>query len=1273
MEKFQIIGDVCKFNPDEEEFSDFNERLEMFFLANGIVDDKQKCAIFISSMSASTFKILKSLISPKKVNKCAFKDVIKCMSEHYCTNRLVITERYKFYKYCQEPGQSIPSYIAKISELASHCRFEDFLDQALRDKFVCGLSNNAIRSKLLDQDDNLSFKEACDIAKCKQVAMSENENILMPSKKSDTYMENVNVVQNRCKHCGYSHSSLCKFRRARCHKCKELGHIAPVCEKKNVKYMQPGSSGSGVEHDSDLNEDFQLLHISQVCTINHVNQQFKEYKVRINVLGKNFPMCVDTGSPVSIISCDALRSLDEKSLLQNIEKSSLSLKSYSGNSLNVIGMVRVPVEYKNVTYTLPMTVVESDGIQVPALLGRDWIHLLNLDLNFIRNLFTENEHLDSLACNMVNNVKMVEDIKTQFPNCFSSEPSCIKGAPVDIVIKPSTIPIFCKARPIPFALKDLVIQELNNLIDAGILKKVESSEWATPIVSIPKETGECKTVRICGDFSQTINKYAETQFYPLPIQDEILSDLALGKVFTAIDLCKAFHQLEVSEESQKLLTINTPMGLLQYTKLPYGVKSASFIFQKKIDELLRNCRNVRSFIDDVFIIGDSVEDCYKNTVEVFKILNENNVKVNINKCHFFQTEIKALGHIVSHNSIKPEPRKCDAIKNAPTPKNVTELKSYLGLLGYYQKFIPNLSFLLQPMYELLKKDKKWNFNSQCSEAFETSKLLLEKYNILVPFNETKPLVLQCDSSDYGIGAVLGHDYGDDVIRPIHFASKTLSSAERNYSQVQKEALAVIYGVQYFSKYLTGRKFTLITDNKALVTLFGEDKAVPMLSSARLQRWSLILSNFDYSIKYKKGTQIPVADALSRLPLSNDKTFDDTVYYLGFKELGLTANTIINSTRKDKVLSKVMEYVKHGWPSVTNLSCDEKTFHTIKDELSIENDLLLRANRIIIPDDLKEQILKLLHDEHPGIVRMKALARSYVWFPGIDKEIENYVKSCSACQAQSNNAQESLLTYWPQTSYPFQRIHIDYAEYDKKNLFIICDAFSKWIEVEVASSTDSKSTIQCLERFFSNFGFPETCVSDNGPQLVSKEMVDFMENNSITMVNSPPYHPKSNGAAERAVQVVKRHLEKQEGEKEKYSSFKQRVTSLLHVYRNTPHSVTGKSPAEMIFKFTPKIKLGKLKQVDPVKDKVTKYQEYQKKHVNQNRSINYYQVNEKVWVRSVRGEKVKWFPGHIVKIMSPYTYTVETEHQSRLVHADHLKKFEVRRSTRVSRPPPRFSF
>ncbi|KAI5752579.1 hypothetical protein M8J77_018353 [Diaphorina citri] len=1161
MEKFQIIGDVCKFNPDEEEFSDFNERLEMFFLANGIVDDKQKCAIFISSMSASTFKILKSLISPKKVNKCAFKDVIKCMSEHYCTNRLVITERYKFYKYCQEPGQSIPSYIAKISELASHCRFEDFLDQALRDKFVCGLSNNAIRSKLLDQDDNLSFKEACDIAKCKQVAMSENENILMPSKKSDTYMENVNVVQNRCKHCGYSHSSLCKFRRARCHKCKELGHIAPVCEKKNVKYMQPGSSGSGVEHDSDLNEDFQLLHISQVCTINHVNQQFKEYKVRINVLGKNFPMCVDTGSPVSIISCDALRSLDEKSLLQNIEKSSLSLKSYSGNSLNVIGMVRVPVEYKNVTYTLPMTVVESDGIQVPALLGRDWIHLLNLDLNFIRNLFTENEHLDSLACNMVNNVKMVEDIKTQFPNCFSSEPSCIKGAPVDIVIKPSTIPIFCKARPIPFALKDLVIQELNNLIDA--------------------ETGECKTVRICGDFSQTINKYAETQFYPLPIQDEILSDLALGKVFTAIDLCKAFHQLE--------------------------------------------------------------------------------------------TEIKALGHIVSHNSIKPEPRKCDAIKNAPTPKNVTELKSYLGLLGYYQKFIPNLSFLLQPMYELLKKDKKWNFNSQCSEAFETSKLLLEKYNILVPFNETKPLVLQCDSSDYGIGAVLGHDYGDDVIRPIHFASKTLSSAERNYSQVQKEALAVIYGVQYFSKYLTGRKFTLITDNKALVTLFGEDKAVPMLSSARLQRWSLILSNFDYSIKYKKGTQIPVADALSRLPLSNDKTFDDTVYYLGFKELGLTANTIINSTRKDKVLSKVMEYVKHGWPSVTNLSCDEKTFHTIKDELSIENDLLLRANRIIIPDDLKEQILKLLHDEHPGIVRMKALARSYVWFPGIDKEIENYVKSCSACQAQSNNAQESLLTYWPQTSYPFQRIHIDYAEYDKKNLFIICDAFSKWIEVEVASSTDSKSTIQCLERFFSNFGFPETCVSDNGPQLVSKEMVDFMENNSITMVNSPPYHPKSNGAAERAVQVVKRHLEKQEGEKEKYSSFKQRVTSLLHVYRNTPHSVTGKSPAEMIFKFTPKIKLGKLKQVDPVKDKVTKYQEYQKKHVNQNRSINYYQVNEKVWVRSVRGEKVKWFPGHIVKIMSPYTYTVETEHQSRLVHADHLKKFEVRRSTRVSRPPPRFSF
>uniref|UniRef100_A0A8D8WSP4 RNA-directed DNA polymerase n=1 Tax=Cacopsylla melanoneura TaxID=428564 RepID=A0A8D8WSP4_9HEMI len=299
--------------------------------------------------------------------------------------------------------------------------------------------------------------------------------------------------------------------------------------------------------------------------------------------------------------------------------------------------------------------------------------------------------------------------------------------------------------------------------------------------------------------------------------------------------------------------------------------------------------------------------------------------------------------------------------------------------------------------------------------------------------------------------------------------------------------------------------------------------------------------------------------------------------------------------------------------------------------------------------------------------MKSLARSHLWFPGIDLVIENYVKSCVACQSQANSTRESSLAFWPSVDFPFQRIHIDFAEYDKKNLFIVVDAYSKWIHVDILQSTDTSSTIQCLENLFAVFGLPETCVSDNGPQLVSREMCEFMDKLNIKMINSPPYHPKSNGAAERAVQVVKRALEKQEIEKNKYTSFKQRISSLLYAYRNTPHSVTGKSPSELIFKYVPKTKLSKLKNLDPVRERVKIYQDYQMSRVNENRTVTEYSLGEEIWVRSVRGEKVKWFPGNIIEVQSPYIYKIRTDHETRIVHVDHLRKRFKRTSREIKVP------
>ncbi|GBL78306.1 Sphingomyelin phosphodiesterase [Araneus ventricosus] len=605
----------------------------------------------------------------------------------------------------------------------------------------------------------------------------------------------------------------------------------------------------------------------------------------------------------------------------------------------------------------------------PTLLGREWMKMLNIKIDDCVNVVLD-KNVD-FNVNFDNASSTVEYFKNKFPNCFNlNDTSGILGEPINIAMKQETIPIFCKSRPVPYALRNLVDKELDTLINSGVLHTVSHSKWATPIVAVPKLDGNGReTVRICGDFSVTVNKFCETQFYPLPSQEEILTSMGDGKYFSKIDLSKAFHQLQISPESQELLTLNTPRGLLRYSKLPFGIKSASFLFQQKMDEILKDFFYTNCYIDDLFIRANTKEECIKRTEIVMDRLNSYNVKINLSKCEFFKDCIQILGHRKDSSGVHPLDDKCNAIYQTSIPTNATELKSYLGLLGYYSHFIPNLSTTLRPLYDLLEKDVKWKFDKKCVKVFEYSKTLLKKHNVLVHFEMARPIVLQCDASDYGVGAVLCHEFPGGELRPIFFASKTLSRAERNYAQVHKEALAIIFGIKKFNKFLQGQKFTIETDSKPLLTLFGHNKSVPTMVNARMQRWAIILSNYDYIVKYKKGTELLLADALSRLPCKNDAPIDDFTHFICFFSdfETLKHDDIQRATSLDPCLSKVLNYTRFGWP--TDIDENLKDFKRVKDELSVEGNCLLRANRLVIPEIWHDKILELLHNEHPGIFRI----------------------------------------------------------------------------------------------------------------------------------------------------------------------------------------------------------------------------------------------------------------------------------------------------------------
>ncbi|UYV84238.1 K02A2.6-like, partial [Cordylochernes scorpioides] len=351
-------------------------------------------------------------------------------------------------------------------------------------------------------------------------------------------------------------------------------------------------------------------------------------------------------------------------------------------------------------------------------------------------------------------------------------------------------PIFHKARPVPFAIRPAVTEALDKMVAKGYLCEVASSKWATPVVVVPKKN---KEIRICCDFKVTLNKYLDTAAYPLPTQQDLFSTLAKGKYFSKLDLRNAYLQLEVDPGTRPLLTINTHKGLFRFKRMPFGLANAPSYFQSVMDRVLSGIGGVICYIDDVLIATASIEEHLALLKTIFARLAKYNIKLKKEKCLFLQKEIEYLGHLVTGEGIRPLDHKVQAIQKAKTPTNISELRSFLGLVNFYGKLIPNLPELLKPLHELLHKKRPWVWTKECGEAIDKCKNSITSERVLVPYDTTLPLCLATDASQIGVGAVLSHII-EGQERPIMFASRTLSEAEQNYSQIEKEALAIIYGV-----------------------------------------------------------------------------------------------------------------------------------------------------------------------------------------------------------------------------------------------------------------------------------------------------------------------------------------------------------------------------------------------------------------------------------------------------------------------------------------------
>ena len=1243
------FGSIGEYEEGKEDWPQYVERLEHFFAANGIVEDDRKLSVFLSVIGPNAYKLLRSVISPKKPGEKTFEELVTAMTEHHSPAPSEIVQRYKFHSRFRKPGESIATFVSELRSLAEFCNFEgNQLENQLRDRLVCGVNDDQIQRRLLSEA-KLTYKRALELAQGLETA-AKNVRELQTSSRvpsgptADSTMGAVHrlrpaprkkVPDSVCYRCGKPghFAAKCRFKDAKCHNCGKVGHLRKVCRSKRTnpatgphdQQQQRTVKHLEAEQLSPEEEEYSLFQMK-------TPQSNKPFQVEMVIEGHSLSMEIDTGAAFSLVAEDVYRqNWGDKSLTE----SKVNLRTYSGEQIAVLGCLQVNVEYNGQKAIVPLLVVRGSG---PSLLGRDWLSYFKLDWKSINLL--QGSSLDHV----------LQRHKAVFQDGLGK----LQGYQAAIQVDPDAQPRFCKARSVPYAMKEMVEKELDRLVEEGTVESVQFSDWAAPIVPVLK--ADKSSVRICGDFSLTVNQVSKLDRYPIPKVEDLLASLAGGKAFTKLDLSQAYQQVPLDEASKKYVVINTQKGLYQFNRLPYGVSSAPGIFQRIMDSLLADIPGVVVYMDDILVTGPTESDHLAALEEVLSRLEKAGLRLRKTKCQFMVSSVTYLGYTVDSEGLHPTPEKVRAITEAPSPRNVTELKSYLGLLSYYSRFLPKISTILAPLYLLLRHDTPWHWKAKQQAAFLESKQLLTSSRLLIHFNPKFEIVLACDASSYGIGAVLAHRLPDGTEKPIAFASRSLSSAEKNYSQIEKEGLACVFGVKRFHSYLFGHHFTLYTDHKPLLTLFSEHQAVSSQASARIQRWALTLAMYEYTLVFRSTTDHSNADAMSRLPLPEKPDHTPIPVELvllaeTLEEAPITATHIRLWTRRNPVLSQVLQCIQSGWPA--SCSQDLKPFWFRRTELSVQDGCILWGSRIVIPEPGRERILQELHDGHPGISRMKSLARSFMWWPNMDQEIERMVKSCTECQVHCSAPPVAPLHPWKWPTHPWSRLHLDFAGPFLNNMFLILvDSHSKWLEVFQMSSTTSTAVIQRLRTVFAQFGLPATIVTDNGSNFTSLEFKEFLQRNGIAHVTSSPYHPASNGLAERAVKTFKQGMRKI-----KQGTLSERMARFLFNYRITPQTTTGLSPAELLQGRRLRSRLDLLK--PDIAARVQQKQLKQKESHDRHARARCFEVGDTVFTRNF-GKGDDWLPARIVERTGPVSFRVELEHEGLIWrrHQDLIRKRHV---------------
>ena len=1009
--------------------------------------------------------------------------------------------------------------------------------------------------------------------------------------------------------------------------------------------------------------------------------------VSIELGGEKYRALFDPGAMLSLVGPKIANLFQDR-----LEPSNLAIKNVTGGITQVLGILKIILEIDGAAQVLETKAVSA--LDHDVILGMDFCRDWDIESKLGRGLWRAKEgkwrkfvtgddeggkiHAECAGISELrrDQRKLIDELVDRVLPPPSENPGCT-GLIEHFIDVQGAAPIKHRPRRMSPKMLEIAREEVEKMLRQDIIERSYSA-WSSAPVIVKKHDGG---YRFCVDF-RDVNKVTKKDAYPTQNMDSILDKLRKARYLTKIDLKQAYFQIKMERSSRQYTAFSVPgSGLWQFKRMAFGLSNSPMTFLRLVDALFgpEFEPNVFAYLDDILIVTEKFEEHLKWLEFVLRRLVDAGLVVNREKCEFCCSRVSYLGFLLDKEGLRPDPERIEPVLNFPAPQSVKQLRRFLGMVGWYSRFIDRDADIKIPLVKLLRKEQEWSWGVEQQEAFDQFKKALTSAPVLARPDFGRVFSVQCDASNFAIGAVLTQE-GDDGEHPVVYISRVLNSAEKNYTTTEKECLAVVWAIKKLRPYLEGYSFKVITDHSALKWLRNLKEP-----TGRLARWALEMQQWDFEIEHRKGAMHHVPDALSR----GFETAEEEV-------------AAFEMIRDRWYLERVEDVKKFPKKFASWKVEDEMLYRYKREELldPVTNDE--EGWKLVVPEEYRERILRDAHREpssgHLGIEKTyDRIAREYYW-PGAWYDVQNFVRECPECQ------QYKVPQTGPQglmgkriVERPWAVVAADTMEFPQskgqyKYLLVFQDLFTRWIELKPLRTADGKAVSRAFEELvLFRWETPDYLLTDNGKEFDNKVVKQTLEEYGVKHVTTPPYHPQAN-PVERSNRTLKTMIATLVGTDQR--NWDQHLHAFRHAVNTAMQATTKVSPAFLNYgrnprpvkslrrevesrgpklRIDPEVWKNRVKKLDYLRDLVAKHidraRSKQEGRYNRGRKDVSFHVGDEVMRRvHVLSNAAQRFsaklapkfdgPYRVVEIKSPTVYVLDLgpSRKNAKVHVSELKRF-----------------